>query len=104
MRYILILLALTISSPSIAGLSQYYEGHVTEIGYEAGRGLIRLDTVFSEQGCSAVYADLTQDTHKVAYSTALTAKMSGSRVKIRFDYDNPKYYSYCQVFQLTIMP
>ena len=103
-KVVVFLFLLGASNLAMSAVSGYHEGIITEIGYEAGRGLIRIDKNINESGCSGAYADLSDDGQKAAYSTALAAKMAGSKVKIRFETDGVKYYAYCKIFQLTVMP
>ncbi|WP_096086618.1 hypothetical protein [Agaribacterium haliotis] len=93
-----------LSDFTYADVSAYYEGKVTEVGYEAERGLIIIDnSALDDVACSGFYVDLNNHAQQVAYSTALAAKVSGARVKLRYVVDGPLYYSNCLLFQLSIV-
>lgn len=87
-----------------AAVSNYYEGYITKIGYEASRGIIHLNnTHLGNEGCTGMYLDLNKPSQQAAYSTALTAKVSNSRVSVRYITDGVKYYNNCLLFQMTIV-
>ncbi|TVZ37646.1 hypothetical protein P886_1988 [Alteromonadaceae bacterium 2753L.S.0a.02] len=99
------ILAMLFSSfPLSAAITGYHEGLITTLSYEAQRGIIRIDKSFTDNGCTGAYADLTDEAQRVAYSTALAAKMANQKVRLRMEIGGVDYYSNCKVFEITIMP
>lgn len=103
-KSIVIALLLSLSSATaFSTVSAYHTGKITQIGYEAGRGIMQISSGFSEAGCTGVYADLSDAVQRTAYATALTAKAEDKTVRIRFQTDGTNYYANCPVFEITIM-
>ena len=95
---------LSASLTANAAITGYHEGIITTLSYEAARGIIRIDKSFSDNGCTGAYADLTDEVQRVAFSTALAAKMGNQRVRLRMEVGGSTYYTNCKVFEVTILP
>lgn len=103
-KIVISLFLFSVSVQSFGAISGYHEGKITTISYEADRGIIRIDKSFNDSGCTGAYADLKDEGQRVAFSTALAAKMASAKVRIRVVVDGVDYYTNCKVFEVSILP
>ncbi|HMW48054.1 MAG TPA: hypothetical protein PKD17_00040 [Cellvibrionaceae bacterium] len=77
---------------------------VNAVRVESGWGFISFDKPASLAPCSAdrVYLNLDNEAHRVAYSTALAAFMSGKTVSVRADDVPSKVFGACAMYDIYV--
>lgn len=77
---------------------------VNAVRVESGWGFISFDKPASLAPCSAdrVYLNLDNEAHRVAYSTALAAFMSGKTVSVRADDVPSKVFGTCALYDIYV--
>lgn len=108
-----VFLSIALALPSIGNAaiipvttnSQSTQSKVSAVRVESRWAFVSFDSPALPSDCpnSRVYLNLESESHKVAYSTALAAFMSGKNVAIRADTAPSQVFGACQLYDIYVV-